>query len=69
MLNRKHRNRFLLSNIIKKKNVLAMYFCFHYKKFNFIREYVIILDNNVYNKYIRINRLCDFFASRNINKY
>ena len=69
IFNRKYRNRFLLSKIIKEKNVLIMYFCFHYKNFNFLKEYVIMLNDNVYNKCVRIDRLCDLFTSKNVNKY
>ena len=54
-----------------KKKVSAMHFYFHYKNNNSLRKCIIILiNNNIYNKCIRINRLCDLFASKmliNIN--
>ena len=69
IFNRKYRNRFLLSKIIRKKSVSIMYSCFRCKNFNFSKKCIVMLDDNVYNKCIRINQSCDLFASKNVNKY
>ena len=57
IFNRRHHNRLLLSKIIKKKIFLTIYSCFRYKNINFSRKCVIILNDNVYNKYIRIRAI------------
>ena len=46
-----------------------MYLYFRYKNFNLLKEYIIISNDNVYNKCVPINRLCDLFTSKNVNKY